>query len=84
MKLKVKKNLTAQSSPSIILMCTYIDKGVKKKFIQAVDVGSTIEVEDCIGAALLNSESHCDILSIDNSQEIQRKMVDPKKALDSL
>ena len=51
MKLKVKKNLTAQSSPSIILMCTYIDKGVKKKFIQAVDVGSTIEVEDCIGAA---------------------------------
>lgn len=84
MKLKVRKSLTALSSPNILLMCNYIDNGVRKKFIQEVATGSSFTVEDSIGSALLSTESLSEILSIDYGQDMQRKMVDQKKALDNL
>lgn len=84
MKLKVKKSLTALSSPNILLMCNYTEDGVKKKFILDVAVGSSFVVEDHIGVALLSTENLAGVITLDNGADVQRKMVDPKRALDNL
>jgi hypothetical protein len=65
MKIKVKKGSTALSPSSILLMCNYNDDGIQRKFIQAAIAGSTFEVADNIGAALLTTENLAGILSID-------------------
>lgn len=71
MKIKVKKGSSALSSSSILLMCNYNDNGVQRKFIQSAMVGSSFEVEDNIGAALLTTEGLAGVLSIDYGTEIK-------------
>jgi hypothetical protein len=65
MKIKVKKGSSALSSTSILLMCNYSEDGIQRKFIQSAIVGSSFEVPDHIGAALLTTENLSGILSID-------------------